>query len=148
MSLIKHNDVFPTFSNVLENFFGRDMNDVLNGSWSGIGANVPAVNIRETDDAYQLEVAAPGMKKEDFKVTLDNGLLTISSEQKQHQEKEEKGKFTKREFSYHSFSRSFALPQTVDYDKIEAKYDEGVLFLNVPKKEEARRKAPKMIDIS
>jgi HSP20 family protein len=149
MSLTRsNNDVFPAFSNMLENFFGRDMDDLFNRSWSNVGLSVPAVNIKETNDAYYLEVAAPGMKKEDFKVTLDNGLITISTEKQDHTEQNTKeGRYTKREFSYHSFRRSFSLPQTADHEHIEARYIDGMLLLTVPKKEEARRKEPRMIEI-
>jgi HSP20 family protein len=107
------------------------------------------VNIKEDDESYCIEVAAPGMKKSDFKVTLDNGLLSISTEQQhQHEEKDQESRYTRREFSYQSFSRSFQLPDTCEQEKIKARYRDGILYLTVPKKEEAKRKSPRLIEIS
>jgi HSP20 family protein len=147
MSLVKFNDNLPVFSNLLENFFGRDMDDFR--VWSHVGTNLPAVNIRERNEAFELEIAAPGMQKEDFKVTLDNGLLTIATEKKEsHEEKDKDGRYTKREFNYRSFTRSFTLPNTVDHDQIGARYTDGILYLSIPKKEEAKKKTPKLISIS
>ena len=153
MSLVKYNGKTPVFSHMLENFFDRDMNDLLTNHWPftniRIGANLPAVNIREADNNFQLEIAVPGMKKEDFQVTLDNGLLTISSEKEETNESgDEEGRYSRREFSYHAFRRSFRLPDTADTDHIQAAYTDGILHLTVPKKEEAKTKAPKQISIS
>ncbi len=98
---------------------------------------VPAVNVSETEHAYTLDLAAPGLKKEDFKIALEKDVLTISAEVN-NEVKEDGKKFNKREFSYHAFSRSFNLPELVDYGKIEATYESGVLQVNIPKKEEAK----------
>ncbi len=144
MSLIKFNETFPA---LLDSFFGHDMGERF--AWPRTSFSVPAVNIREDENSFKVEMAAPGMKKEDFKVTLDNGILTVSSENHQaNEEKDNNGKYTKREFSYQSFSRSFSLPDTVQYEKIDAKYQDGILHLTIPKKEEAKRKAPKLINIA
>jgi HSP20 family protein len=114
-----------------------------------VGSNVPAVNIREDDDKYALEVAAPGMRKEDFRVVLEDGMLTVSTERKQENEaKDGQGQYTKREFSYHSFSRSFRLPASCEQEHIQARYADGVLHLEIPKKEEVKRKAPRQIQIA
>jgi HSP20 family protein len=151
MSLTKFNNNFPS---LIDEFFGRDMDQLFNwpvSNWpsSRVGSNVPAVNIREDDDKYSLEVAAPGMKKEDFNVLLEDGLLTVSTEQKQeNQQQDERRAYTKREFSYHSFSRSFRLPNSCEQEHIRARYADGVLHLEIPKKEEAKRKAPRQIEIS
>lgn len=96
---------------------------------------VPAVNISESEDRYHIEMAAPGLKKEDFKISLDRDQLTISAEQQT--EKDER-RFNKREFSYSSFVRSFTLPEMADQEKIEAAYEDGVLKIDISKKEEAK----------
>jgi HSP20 family protein len=108
---------------------------------------LPAVNIIEGKEDYKIEVAAPGLNKEDFKVNLENNLLTISSEKEEKQEEKEE-KVMRREFSYCSFSRSFTLPQTVNADKIRAIHKDGILQVIVPKKEEAREKPAREIKIS
>ena len=100
-------------------------------------SRVPAVNISETDGHYHIELAAPGLKKEDFKVNLDRDVLTISAEHQTEQNEHDK-KYNKREYSYTSFVRSFTLPDSADDASIEAEYTDGVLKINVAKKEEAR----------
>jgi HSP20 family protein len=101
--------------------------------------SLPAVNIRENTDEFDLEFAAPGYKKEDFKIHLDDNRLTISAEHKSESKTDnENDRFTRREFSYSSFSRSFTLPQHTDPDKIDAKYTDGILKVCIPKKEEAK----------
>ena len=109
---------------------------------------MPSVNIREAADKFEVEVAAPGMDKKDFKITLDGNLLTISSSKQQSSE-ETDDRYTRKEFSYQSFQRSFELPRdVVDQDKINARYENGLLHLSIPKKEGAKQKEPKMIEIS
>ncbi len=132
MSLInwKKSDFFPSLNALAESFFGND-NDFANW-WKGL-KGLPAVNIAEGEAAYVMEVAIPGMKKDDFKVEVKEGILTISAESKS--EKEEKDtRYTRREFSYSSFSRSFWLPDNIKADEIEANYHEGLLKLTIPKK--------------
>jgi HSP20 family protein len=147
MSLVRFNATQPAISNLFENFFGRDTDEFFNLARTGTGA--PAVNVKEDNEAFWVEVAAPGLKKEDFKVTLDNGLLTISTESHgKHEEKNGEGRYTRREFSYRSFSRSFTLPNTVEADRIDARYQDGILHLEIPKKEEAKRKGPRQIAIA
>lgn len=126
----------------------RDWLDWNNNHYSSTGTNIPAVNIRETVEGFEVEMAAPGMSKKDFRIELDNNLLTISSE-KQHEHQEKDGeRFTRKEFSYQSFRRSFSLPkEVVDDDKISARYENGVLYLHIPKKEEAKPRPPKQISI-
>ncbi|MDX1627201.1 MAG: Hsp20/alpha crystallin family protein [Fulvivirga sp.] len=139
----RSNDLFPTF---FDDFFGRDwfFNNDLEAR-----STMPSVNIKENEDGYAVEMAAPGMNKKDFKVELDDNTLTISYEKEQSkQDKDDEGRFTKREFNYQSFSRSFTLPNTVESDKIEATYKDGLLKLNIPKKEEAKQKPSRMISIS
>lgn len=113
----------------------------------GFGANVPAINILDNDNDFVIEMAVPGMKKSDFKIDVDNSVLTISSEERSENEKTE-ANYTRREFFYNSFKRSFTLPETVDSDKIAAEYVDGVLAILIPKKEEAKPKPPKTIQIA
>jgi HSP20 family protein len=108
---------------------------------------MPSVNIKEKDNSYEIELAAPGMKKEDFKVELDNNVITISAEQKE-EKTEEKENFTRREFSYNSFSRSFEVPTTVNAEKVDAQYKDGLLVLTLPKKQEAMVNNRKEIKVS
>ncbi|WP_224996036.1 Hsp20/alpha crystallin family protein [Cesiribacter sp. SM1] len=135
---------------VLPGFFDltRDWLDWNNSNFSNTGSSIPAVNIRETADGYEVEMAAPGMSKKDFRIELDNNVLTISSEKRTENEQKEGERYTKREFSYQSFQRSFSLPkEVVDDEKIQAKYEDGVLRLSIPKKEEAKPRPPKQIAI-
>lgn len=130
--------------------------DMFKTDWLGettnvntIGTSIPAVNIQETDEDFLVEVAAPGKVKEDFNIELDNDVLTISAEEKQEKETSEKsGKFTRREFSYSTFKRAFSLPDSVDSGKISASYNNGVLEIAIPKREEAKVQAKRMIAIS
>lgn len=133
----------PSF---IDDFFGKDWMDSVFSDRPGI--STPAVNVKETDDDFLIEVAAPGLEKKDFKVDLDNNVLTISSEKEVSDENKEEGRFMRREFSYASFSRSFTLPEAVDAEKINARHADGILLITIPKREEAKRKPPKQIDIS
>ncbi len=108
---------------------------------------VPPVNIRENENGFTVELMAAGLKKEDFNIEVDNDLLTISAEIKA-EAKEEGGKFTKREFGLASFKRSFHLPETVNEESINAVYQDGILKLALPKKEEALPKAKRLIEIA
>jgi HSP20 family protein len=109
---------------------------------------VPAVNIRETAEAFEVEVAAPGMKKDDFKVELDGNRLIIQSERRDQREQKEGERYNRREFSYQSFQRVFQLPNNVvNAEQIEAKYENGLLHLVIPKREEAKQRPPRTIQI-
>lgn len=148
MSIMRR-DSFPDMPNLFNDLFTRDLwNWGLNNN-SNTNTTIPAVNIRESAENFVVEVAAPGMKKEDFKIELDNNLLSIRSERTNEWENKGDEKYTRKEFSYQSFQRSFQLPvQVVDADKIEAKYEHGLLHLVIPKKEEAKQRPPRMIQIS
>lgn len=100
------------------------------------------------NDAYEVEMAAPGLGKKDFKISLEHGMLTISSEKKTETETKKGQQFTRKEFSYQSFNRSFTLPHTVDNDKISAKYDNGILKVLIPKNEEAKARLARTIEIN
>ncbi len=136
---------FSGLSHVADEFFGRDLlSDVFD---SRTGVNMPAVNIKETGDQFNIEVAAPGLNKKDFKINLENNVLTISSE-KEEKKEDKDDNYMRREFNYTSFKRSFTLPNSVDADNIKAKHQDGVLHVEIPKKEEAKEKPPKQISIS
>lgn len=145
-----NNTLFPTIPSLFDDFFTRDWLDSSLANWKVSGATLPAVNVKESNDDFQIEVAAPGMTRDDFKVELDNNVLTISSEREEkNEEKDAKGNYTRREFSYQSFQRSFSLPESkVLGDKISARYSDGILFVTVPKSEQAKVKPAKQIAIS
>lgn len=147
MSLTKWNN-YPGMTNLFDDFFSRDVWNWGQANNSTTNTTIPAVNIKETAAGFEVEVAAPGMKKEDFRIELDGTTLTIGSEwQSQHEEKEGE-RYSRREFSYQSFQRTFTLPKNVvDVDQINAKYENGVLRLLIPKREEAKQKPPRMIEI-
>lgn len=143
------NALLPTVSR----FFDDDWNNLFdwnNRNFSNNYTTLPSVNIQENADEFVVEMAAPGMKKDDFQVELHNNVLTIKSEMKNERSEEEKNdNYTRREFSYQSFQRSFNLNnKVVDDSKIEAKYQDGILRLVLPKKEEAKEKPARLIKIS
>ncbi|HLU81317.1 MAG TPA: Hsp20/alpha crystallin family protein [Flavobacteriaceae bacterium] len=146
MTLVKrrNNDWLPS---VFDDFFRNDwLADRMN--LNNIGMNVPAVNIQDNENEFVVELAAPGKKKEDFNIELDNEVLTISSEEKKENRSEEKGKYTRREYSYNSFTRSFTLPDSANSDKIAANYEDGVLKITIPKREDAKIPSRRKIEIS
>lgn len=144
MSLIRFTNQHPS---LFDRFFDNDMFDWTNRNFSDTNTTLPSVNVKEDKDSFVVEMAAPGFGKDDFKVELNNDLLTISSEKKFENETKEGERFTKREFSYQSFCRSFTLPVTVENEKISARYENGILNIAIPKKEEAKPKPIKQIAI-
>ncbi|MHB9147448.1 MAG: Hsp20/alpha crystallin family protein [Candidatus Amoebophilus sp.] len=137
--------LFPRLSNLWEDFLGKDITDLPN--WK-TGASVPAVNIVEKPDKFLVHLAIPGMDRNDFKINIDNGVLSVASEkEEEHEEKDKESKYTRREFCYQSFKRSFTLPESVQADKIEAKYENGILEIILPKHEVARVKPVKQIPV-
>ena len=140
MSLVKRNNLF--FPSLMNEFMGPDWF----GGTDKWNTSVPAVNIKDNEEDFELELAVPGVKKDDFTVEVDNDVLTISSEMKSENE-DVKGNYTRKEFSYSSFKRAFTLPDTVDGSKIDAKYEDGILKLTLPKKQEALPKPKRMISI-
>lgn len=149
MTLVKRNgNLLSPLPMLFDDFFNRDLFNWNNSHFSNTNTTIPAVNIRETGDSYEVEVAAPGMTKDDFKVELDGNTLTIRSE-KTNRAEETNEKYFQREFSYESFQRSFTLQkEVVDVEKIRAKYENGLLHLSIPKKEEVKQKPPRQIQIS
>lgn len=137
MTLVKFNNGQKNYN--INPFFNDVFDTILNDTFLGdkLVSRVPAVNIAENENEFHIELAAPGLKKEDFKISLDKNILSVSTEKKAENVEEGK-KFTKREYNYTSFSRSFTLPETVDHSKIDAEYTDGVLKLNVAKREEAK----------
>jgi len=146
MKLARRNEnYFPTF---FDRFWNNDLMDWNLTNFSESNSSLPAVNVKETNDEYLIEVAAPGMVKDDFKINLHNNVLTVSSEKKEERE-EEKQNYTRKEFSYQSFQRSFTVPENnVESDKIEAAYSEGILKITLPKREEVKPKPLREIKIS
>ena len=132
----------PFFPSLVDEFVNRDWNLEL----PALSANVPAVNIIEKEKEYKIELAVPGMRKDHFEIEMEEGILSISANQDE-EKTSEKGKFTRREFSYNSFRRSFTIPESVDPAKIDAKYTEGVLFISLPKRKEALPQPKKLINI-
>lgn len=142
---MKFQDQFPSMFN---RFFENDLFDWSTRNFSNTNTTLPSVNIREDENGFEVDMAAPGFDKKDFKIELLNNLLTISSEKKVETETKEGQQFTRQEFSYQSFSRSFTLPNTVEGEKIQAKYENGILKVAIPKKEEAKPRPVKQIEIN
>lgn len=137
------------YSNVstwLDDIFNRDLPSVFTSNFN-TGMSVPKVNIKETADSFMIELAVPGLKKSDFKLDLDNQILTISTESKEENEHKEEN-YTRREFGYSAFKRTFTLPDSVNDEKINANYTDGILSVLLPKKEEAKQKPVRSIKIS
>lgn len=147
MTLIRRDERSPFWNSLLNEFFNQERNDLALTNYSETNTTLPSINIKESENGFDVEMAAPGMDKEDFKLEVDKGILAISSEKKIEPTQEECDRYTRREFSYQSFYRSFSLPNSVDTDKIEAKYEKGILTVSIPKKEEAKPKPIKVIDI-
>ena len=143
MSLVKRTNRLPFL-----------FDDFLTTDWLGgitetnkINTNVPAVNIEETEDNFTLELAAPGLSKDKFNLELDNDVLIISSESSSVKEGKENRKYTRKEFSYGSFKRTFTVPETVNGNYISASYENGILTVKLPKKEEAKIQPKRLIEI-
>ncbi|HEX8021713.1 Hsp20/alpha crystallin family protein [Mucilaginibacter sp.] len=137
MTLVKFNNGLKNTS--ANPFFSDVFDSLINDSFLSdkLIARVPAVNIAETENEFHVELAVPGLKKEDFKINLDKNVLSVAAEKKAENVEEGK-KFSKREYSYNSFVRSFTLPESADQSKIAADYADGILKLTIAKKEEAK----------
>lgn len=140
--MLRNNRFLPSFT---DDFFGKDfMADFFDSS---ANKTIPEVNVLENADSFKIEVAAPGLAKNDFKIEVNNNVLTISSEKEAKQE-DEGDKFIRREFSYSSFQRSFSLPESVNQEKIKANHKDGILIVEIPKRDEAKEKPRREIKIS
>jgi HSP20 family protein len=146
MSLTKTNKNRSLFPSLMSDFFDTDQ--FLTPRWfrGDLENTLPAVNITENGKAFHIELAAPGFNKGDFKVNIEENILTITAE-KEEEKKEENERFTRKEFSFNSFSRSFTLPNTVNADQVDAKYTDGILKLSIPKKVEAKELPKKEIKV-
>ena len=144
MALMKRSE-WPLLANGpwLSDFFDNDR--FFDSDWLK-KQSVPAVNVKETDKYFEIEVATPGLSKKDFKITVENSVLTISSEKKEEKEQKEKD-YTRKEFSYSSFSRSFTLPENVNDDEVKANYEDGLLKLSIAKKVITQPKVKKAIEV-
>lgn len=147
MTLIKRSqNNYPSFPSFFENWFNNSLMDL--NDYSSFSGTMPAVNVKEDKDKYEVEVAAPGMEKEDFKLKLENDVLTITAE-KSNEKSDENDNYSRKEFSYQSFKRSFTLPEGhIMTEKIEANYKNGILHIHLPKREEVKPQPPKEISIS
>lgn len=147
MNLVKWNNTMPVrspLSTLFDDFFNTSIADVVGADFT---TDHPSVNITEENDKYTLAVAAPGINRSDLNIEVDKDHLIISAKQTVEENKGEPGKYTRREFNYSSFTRSFYLPKTVDKESVEASYHDGILSIELHKKEEAKDKAPAVIDI-
>jgi len=149
MSLIKFNNrnkLFPSWNNdSLKSFLSSD--DFFNNDFFEEDSLMPAMNVKEHDDDFEIEFAAPGFSKKDFEVTIDDNILNVCGEKKTEVEEKEED-YTRKEFSYNSFKRSLSLPKTVSPDQnVKATYKNGILKLNLLKKEEVKEQLKKVIEV-
>ena len=143
MTLLRRaNSGYPTFTNLFEDIFSN----ADNGHIFKNNETLPSVNIAENSDGFKIEFAAPGLTKEEFKINLDNNVLTVGSEKNEEKEGSNEN-FTRREFNYSSFQRSFTLPDSANGEKITAEYENGILNIQIPKREEAKVKPLREIEI-
>ncbi|MCA0931877.1 Hsp20/alpha crystallin family protein [Lutimonas saemankumensis] len=143
--LRKHNTMtgFPAWASFIDELFGEELGNSKVTNFNN-GLSTPKVNIKENEDAYTLDMAVPGFKKSDFVIDVEDETLSISMEASKEEEKTEEN-YSRKEYGYASFKRSFSLPETVDEEKIEAIYKDGILSLSIPKKEEAKPKPARKI---
>jgi len=139
-------DQFPSFGTFLNDILSEDMSSVFRSNFNE-GMTLPKVNIKESAENFEVHMAVPGFKKDNFNISIENEELLISAEIEENKE-ETNDEFTRKEFGYASFRRSFVLPDSVDGDKIKAGYEDGILNIILPKKEEAKPKPARTIKIS
>lgn len=143
LTLAKKNDWFPAFT---DDFF-KPWNDWFDNRLSK-KLSVPAINVSEDEQGFTIDVAAPGLKKTDFSIAVDDNVLTVSAESTKTKEEKGDNNYTRQEYNYSSFSRSLTLPDNIDEDKITATYDGGVLKLSVPKKQGTPKVPAKQITVA
>ncbi|MGS2740180.1 Hsp20/alpha crystallin family protein [Sinomicrobium sp. M5D2P17] len=145
MSLIKFNNRLPWSGSGLSRFF--DMDDFFrDGFLDKTVLEQPALNVREKEGEFEIELAAPGLSKKDFRITVENGYLNISAEREESKE-ENKDNYTRKEFNYNSFHRSLLLPDSVKEEEVKATYENGILRLNLAKKEETKVSSSRAIEV-
>lgn len=128
---------------IFDDFFGNSITDFMGGDFA---MTQPSINVVETHDNFHIEVAAPGLEREDFDIQVENDHLTIKAS-RSHEDEVEEDNFVRREFNYTAFNRSFQLPKSVDGEAIAANYKNGVLLIELPKKEEVKGTPVKRIEI-
>ena len=145
MKIVKSNNLW--FPSIFDDIFIENKLDVPNYE----NFSIPAVNIKENLSNFAIQLAAPGLKKEDFSITIDENVIKIAAEVKKEKKEakllDDTTKFTRKEFNYGSFERSFSLPMTVNFDAINASYKDGLLQITVPKKE-VQKEIKRMVEIS
>lgn len=145
--IMLHSKLSSNYPDLFDRFFHSDILNSSNKHYSKTNTSIPLVNISEKEDGFSIEMAVPGFKKEDFKIELNNGKLTISSEKENKKEAIENEDYTLKEYSFQSFSRSFTLTDTLQQDQVTASYKDGILTLYIPKKEEAKPKPIQLIEV-
>jgi HSP20 family protein len=140
-------NMLPTFPSWIDDVINKNLGTEFMSNFN-TGITLPAVNVLDTANDYLVEMAVPGLKKSDFEINIDNQLLSISAEIKSEYEDVDNESYTRREFGYSSFKRTFTLPDSVETEKISAKYDDGILKVTLPKREEAKKKPLKSIKVS
>ena len=130
-----NNQLRPSFNSLFPDWMHDDYFDKTSTAQS-----IPAVNIKEEEESFTISLAAPGLEKKDFNISLDQGILTIESKKSSESTDQDDHKYTRKEYSYYSFSRSFTLPENIDEEKIDASYNGGELIISLPKKEQAVKK--------
>lgn len=144
----KKNGFVPIVNTFFDDFLSKDLTDWSGKNFSSLGGNLPSVNLKETDKKIEVELAAPGLKKEDFKIEIDNNMLSISSEKKEEKEENrKKDNYYRKEFNYQSFNRAFSLPDYADENNVSANYKDGILHVEIAKKEGATNKIAKTITV-
>jgi|NOAtaT_7_FD_contig_31_4295583_length_556_multi_8_in_0_out_0_1 HSP20 family protein len=140
--------LFPTATSLLDDFWNRDILDLVDRNYLTLGTTLPSANVTETAKDVAIDLAAPGLKKDDFKIELTNNVLSVSSEQQDEVVEEDKeGNYRRKEFNFRSFYRSFQMPDTVDEKKIDATYKDGILHIVMAKKKIDSPKAVKTIEV-
>lgn len=145
MSIVKYDPFAPAkgLRNIFDDFFNRNLADYFGNEFT---ISTPSVNVVEKDNHYRIEVAAPGLEKQDFELSVDKGNLNISARRENQTESKDEH-YTRREFNYTSFQRSFQLPDHVNADQISANYDKGVLSITLPKREVSKASVGQTIEI-
>jgi len=145
-SIAKKDSLIPTMNHLMEDFFSKDIVDWNRKNFAALDSTLPTVNIKETNKDFKIQVAAPGLKKDDFNIQLKNHILSITAEHEEQKTKtNKKENFSQREFNYQSFCRSFNLPETASDEKINATYKNGILNIAVAKKQDDSPRSKKAI---
>lgn len=145
-TLVRTNGSLLSGLSTLDDYLFRNWANWSNDNWRPENSTLPAVNINEADDSYIIELAAPGMKRDDFKVEMQKNTLKISSQREKKNEAND-GAYSRREFSYHAFERSFTLPEDVEPEKINARYEAGILEITIPKKDLSKLNPTRQISV-